>query len=356
MFLDWTRRQPKSPSMFFSFAEISKAWVRVIAHKNELSEVALSPGLPASTHIVVTVIHNEAHRLPYFIEFYRKIGFNEFIFIDNKSEDSSIKWLKEQEGCSIFSASGSYKNSRFGMDWVNFLLGKYCASKWILHADADEFLCFPQSIGNDISSLTNYLDARGDKSMNCLLLDLYSKTDVSKNHCDLGESPLDVLRYYDAVGYMIDYHRHTKTRWIKGGVRGRKYFLGKEWEGPALNKTPLVKWERSFAFLKSAHQLWPFYLNEGSSGEHSISGALLHAKLLADFIDKLRSEQNRRQHSDEYDAYIDRIDDDPEIFYGDQSRLYVDWRSLVRDGLILDPLSLDKIDSFVDTPFRTRVF
>ena len=357
MFLDWARRQPKSTSIFHSFAEISKAWVRVMIHRKELSKVTLLPELLSATHIVVTLVHNEVHRLPYFLEYHRQMGFDHFIFIDNSSQDKSIDLLKKQKDCSIFSASGSFKNSRFGMDWVNLLLNKHCVNKWILHVDADEFLCFPESIGNNIRSLTHYLDSKGDRSMNCLLLDLYSKMDISQNQCEIGENPFDILRYYDAGGYMTDNHRHTKTKWIKGGVRGRKYFLGREWDGPALNKTPLVKWDRSFAFLKSAHQLWPFYLNEGSSGQDGISGALLHAKFLADFVGKIKSEQSRRQHSEEYDAYIDRIDvDHPELFYNEQSRMFADWRSLARDGLISDPLSLADDESFSRTPFRLRVF
>ncbi len=347
---------PSSFSSFHSLAEISKARIRMRMHQRELTEVSISSDLEKSTHVVVAICHNEAHRLPYFLRYYREMGIHEFIFIDNDSRDGSIDLLKSEDGCTIFSAVGSYKNARFGIDWVNILLKAFCNGKWILHVDADEFLCFPESIGRDITDLTRYLSSRGEASMNCLLLDLYSRKSIRHNRCDVGQNPFDLLKYYDADGYMIEEHACTRTTWIKGGVRGRNYFLKKEWEGPALNKTPLVKWERSFAFLKSAHQLWPFYLNEGSSGDHSVSGALLHAKFLADFIGKIKSEQTRRQHSEEYDAYIDQVNaDHVDEFYRDQSRLFVDWRSLVRDGLMSDPLGFVEDDSLTNKPFQVRV-
>lgn len=357
MLSDWARTLPNSISSFHSVAEISKARIRMAMHRRQLTEICMSPSLTNATHVVVSICHNEAHRLPYFLSYYREMGFDNFLFIDNDSKDGSIDLLRKEKNCTVFSAIGSYKAARFGIDWVNIVLRSFCSGKWILHVDADEFLCFPQSIGMYINDLTDYLDSRNETSMNCLLLDLYSKRAIGHNHCDIGRNPFEILKYYDADGYMIEEHRHTKTKWIKGGVRGRSYFLKKEWEGPALNKTPLVKWERSFAFLKSAHQLWPFYLNEGSTGEKSISGTLLHAKFLADFIGKIKSEQNRRQHSEEYDAYIDRVNaDHMDEFYGDQSRLFVDWRSLVRDGMMSDPFGLVDDDTLTNSPFQVRVF
>ena len=83
----------------------------------------------------------------------------------------------------------------------------------------------------------------------------------------------------------------------------------------------------------------------------------MHAKFLADFIGKIKSEQVRRQHSEEYDAYIDKVNGDHvEEFYGDQSRLFVDWRSLVRDGLMSDPLGYTDDDSLTNNPFEVRIF
>lgn len=325
-------------------------------HQRQLTLVNMSSSLINATHVVVTIIHNESHRLPYFLRFYREMGFNHFIFIDNDSQDTPSDVLSNQKNCTVFSAKGSFKKSRFGMDWVNLILREYCGGKWVLHVDADEFLCFPQSIGNQIVNLTDYLELKGDNSMNCLLLDFYSKNSARHNHCDVGQNPFEVLKYYDAVGYMTEEHVNVQTKWIKGGVRGRAYFNNREWEGPALNKTPLVKWDKSFAFIKSAHQLWPFYLNAGSTGEGRITGALLHAKFLADFIGRIKAEQTRRQHSEEYDAYIDSVDKEHVgEFYGERSRLFVDWQSLVRDGLMSDPLCNIGGEHLAENPFQIRV-
>ena len=319
-------------------SEIIKARARMVFHSKQMSEVRLSDGLSASSHVVVTLVHNEEPRLAYFLKFYRSLGFNHFIFIDNQSTDGSLSFLRNQQDVSLFSATGSYKNARFGMDWINLVLTKFCCGKWILHVDADEFLCFPGSVGEKVQNLTDYLDSRNEPSINCLLLDMYSDTQISENILSVDRDPIEVLSYYDASGYLKIHDPNTHTTWIKGGVRGRKFFSRREWEGPALNKTPLIKWKKSYAFLKSAHQVWPFSLNRGSCGKGRITGALLHTKFLSDFIQKIKMEQERRQHSEEYDAYIFAGDSSQaEVFMDINTKKFEGWRSLAQDGLIIDP-------------------
>ena len=119
--------------------------------------------------------------------------------------------------------------------------------------DADEFLTFDIGDGK-LCDLIAELERNGRKSAQSLMLDMYSDAPGGVPHCvNEGQDPLETSPYYDSRGYYISREVSSNTTWIKGGVRNRLFF-DKVGSGPALNKTPLVKWKRHYAFLKSAHQ------------------------------------------------------------------------------------------------------
>jgi hypothetical protein len=323
-------------TIFTSMFEMSKAHIRRLFKGPEVSLVRMAPGLRAAKHVIIMTVHNEAMRLPFVLKYYRAMGFEHFIFIDNKSSDGTQEMLSAEPDVSLFVANGSYRHSRFGCDWVNSILSAYCKNKWILCVDADEFLVFPSHDSKGISNLTNLLTKNGQTSMQCLMLDMYSDQKQQSNLCPVGEDPLSVCRFYDRDGYTQKYDAVTQTTWIKGGVRGRVYFAEDVWQGPALNKTPLVFWKLHYAFLKSTHQLWPFHLNGGDVHHGKLRGVLLHFKFLSDWQVKLSNESARQQHTEEYNAYVRQpveAQNEP-VLMGPPSVEYTGIRALQRDGLI----------------------
>ncbi len=322
--------------VLYNVVEFSKAHIRRIAKSREVSAVRISSGLAAASHVLIMTVHNEAHRMAFFIDYYKTLGFEQFIVLDNESTDGLQAMLRDEPGVSVFAAKGSYKNSRFGNDWINTVLSKYCSGKWILYVDADEFFVYPHSDTRNIVELTAHLAHQGQRSMNSLMVDMYSENKASANTCMPGENPATVCPLYDAYGYQTRFDPMSRTAWTKGGVRGRIFFKD-VWAGPALNKTPLVFWKRPYAFLKSSHQLWPAHLNQPvSRSGNAITSALLHFKFLADINDKLHAEALRRQHTSEYGAYTDQMHvkrEEPD-FVGAPTARYEGWRSLLRDRLI----------------------
>ncbi len=83
---------------------------------------------------------NEGVRLPYFLRYYREMGVGHFFFVDNDSTDGSADYLAEQPDVSVWTTRASYKRSRFGMDWLNWLLLKHAHGHWALTVDPDEFI------------------------------------------------------------------------------------------------------------------------------------------------------------------------------------------------------------------------
>jgi hypothetical protein len=264
--------------------------------------------LKAARWIVISPIRNDADRLPFFLQHYRSMGLQHFIFVDNMSEDNLYEVVRQQPDVTVFRAEGDFKKARFGMDWINTILSRHCAGKWCLHVDTDEFLVTPNINDADtgdtgIEGLTRRLEAHGQHALNCVMVDMYSNRPIEENLCAVGQDPLSVCPLFDATGY----HRHFDPvfgmDWIKGGVRGRLFFSD-ILDGPALNKTPLVLWRKHYAFVHCAHQLWPPAAHGLPRRDPAaVTGALLHFKFLAQFQDKIREEAIRQQHTGEYKHY-----------------------------------------------------
>ncbi len=118
---------------------------------------------------------NEKIRLPYFLQYYREQGVNHFLIVDNDSDDGSLEYLMKQPDVSVWYTRKSYKRSRFGVDWLNWLQMKYAHGHWSLVVDPDEFLIYPFCDTRPLRALTDWLDASSIKSFSAMLLDMYPK-------------------------------------------------------------------------------------------------------------------------------------------------------------------------------------
>ena len=315
--------------------EGAKAHARRVRKGFEIHPTRIGRTLGAAEIVAIVPICNEEQRLPFFLDYYRSIGVSHFIFVDNQSHDGTARLLEGQPDVSIFEARGKYSESRYAVDWVNYILSKYCVGKWILHIDADEILVFPHQETARLPQLCRHLEREGLHSLNAMLVDMYSDRPTSENYYKSGQDPLEVCKLFDAQGYEMRYDHATKTTWIKGGVRGRVYFSEKLWSGPALNKTPLILWKKHYAFLKSAHEVWPWKLNAGArAGRFPLTAALLHFKFMSSFTEKVAEEALRQQHTSEYAAYVD-VADRPKTLIGQATAFYKSSRSLVESNLMV---------------------
>ncbi len=66
--------------------------------------------------IAFVTVHNEALRLPYFLNYYRRLGVNKFFIIDNNSTDSTPDILKKQSDVIyFFSPTKAIPRARLGV-------------------------------------------------------------------------------------------------------------------------------------------------------------------------------------------------------------------------------------------------
>lgn len=288
--------------------------------------------------LLVSVVRNELIRMPYFLSYYRKLGVNQFLFVDNDSDDGSGEYLANQADVSVWSTNASYKGATFGVDWANYLLRCHANGHWVLTVDPDEFFVYPFCDTRPIRALTDWLETSCIRSFGTMLIDMYPEGPIEDAKYHAGENPFELAPWFDPGNYMITRNPTYGNLWIQGGPRARLLFRDNPEKAPALNKIPLVKWNRRYAYVSSTHSLLPRGLNQvyEENGGEKASGVLLHAKLIDTLGDKAREELERGQHyqsSGEYRAYAKQLSD-RSVFFNEWSEKYLNWRQLEILGLM----------------------
>lgn len=317
-----------------------KRWrIRAFRKRRELSKFSdKTAQINPSDVLLFSTVRNEMIRLPYFLEYYRNLGVDHFIIVDNDSDDGGAEYLAQQPDVTVFKAEASYKRARFGVDWLNWLQKKYAHGHWCLVVDVDEFFVYPFCDTRSIRALTDWLDASSVKSFGTMLLDMYPKGPIDKTPYGPGQDPFEIAHWFDSGNYVIEKNSRYGNLWIQGGPRARAFFTEEPQRAPALNKIPLVKWDRAYTYVSSTHMLLPRGLNlvYDEWGGEKTSGCLLHAKFLDTFSHKSVEELKRKQHfanSHEYRAYNDGLAQNPDLWCK-WSEKYINWRQLEILGLM----------------------
>lgn len=295
-----------------------------------------TPAIRPQAILLFSVMRNERVRLPYFLRYYRDLGVEHFLIVENGSEDGTREYLAEQPDVSLWTTTASYKASRYGVDWSMGLAAKYGHGHWCLTVDPDEFLVYPFCESRPLRALTDWLDSAGVRAFPAMILDMYPRGPVDAAAYGEGEDPFQTAHWFDGGNYMISRNPQFDNLWIQGGVRARKMFADKPIQAPALNKIPLVRWQRGFAYLSSTHMLLPRGLNRvyDDWGGEKASGCLLHAKFLDTLTTKAREEMQRHEHhadGREYAAYHQSTHAE---LWCKWSERYVNWRQLEILGLM----------------------
>jgi hypothetical protein len=312
---------------------------RAFRRRRQLTAVAnRMPGVRPQPILVFSTIRNERVRLPYFLEYYRRLGVDHFLIVDNASTDGSREYLADQSDVSLWTTGASYRQSRFGMDWVMHLLRRHGAGHWCLTVDVDEFLVYPFCETRPLRALTDWLDSAGTRAFSAMMLDMYPKGPMHEQPYREGQNPFEIAQYFDSGNYTITRNPTLRNLWIQGGPRARVFFADSPKKAPAMNKIPLVKWDASYAYVSSTHMMLPRGLNlvYDESGGEKPSGCLLHAKFLDTFALRAEEELQRGQHyaqSREYRAYREGIAQERDLWCN-WSEKYINWRQLEILGLM----------------------
>lgn len=268
------------------------------------------------------IVRNESLRLPYFFEYYKKLGVDRFFVVNNNSTDKTQDFLLKQNNTHIFFTKEVFKRQAERFD---YLIHKYGLGHWCVVVDADEFLRYPHSEKLDIKKLCSYLDEQNFNSLHCLLLDMYANKPLDKVKYNKGQNPIFITPFFDVDSHSITrkYNEGSIDFMFVGGLRNRVFNIDAIW----LSKYPLIK------VHKKLYLHWGTHIIENSHIANII-GTSLHFKYFNDFIPRVSEETIRKEHwnnAKQYQIYNSKTANNPSInFYNSKSTAFKNNNQLIK--------------------------
>lgn len=280
---------------------------------------------------VFLIVRNEALRLPYLIQHYRKLGVNRFLVIENDSTDTTREFLLKQPDVHVFYTRKSYS---IHWNWREALLERYGKDHWCVVIDADEIFIYPHYEEVPLRKLCEYLDSKNQTAIQNILVDMYPKGSIQSSEYQPGEDLIEKSPFFDPYSYEVyqDWGRNKKTgkrfrrQLYRGGTRKRVFD-----QNANSSKISLIKYNRNTYLTRGMHSADGVNLSD-------LQGVVLHFKFLLDFIARAKEEVERGVYYKKaiaYQEYVKKIDSGSfnEIYYA-QSIKYKDSDQLIKLGFM----------------------
>ena len=228
-----------------------------VPRQTELS-IRSKPEPSSSKVTLFAIVRDEMYFLPHFLRHYRALGIGQFWFLDDRSVDGTTDYLMSQPDCGVIHANrtfGEIVNGRpFGTTVKNIVPRQMLMDRWVLTADADEFIVLPPGY-DTITQVAQALEDNGLKVARALMMDFFPDTLRSLQGASRDLDPFTLCPNFDPwkVLEWPDGAANVTSISLKDGVRPRILMrlmeLGADLgEGMAdyrfanVNKSPLVHW------------------------------------------------------------------------------------------------------------------
>jgi glycosyltransferase involved in cell wall biosynthesis len=264
--------------------------------------------------VVVAAVRNEMIMLPHFLAHYRGLGVRCFIVVDNCSDDGTREYLCGQDDVIVYSSDTEYKVSHYGVAWQQAVLGNLCLGKWVVLADADELLVYPDCENRPLADFAADIEAEGCNAAATLMIDMYPPGDLAEADFTR-QPPFAAAPMFDKVPLLP---------WRMGSglySNGKTYVSALRHRLAAATEVPPNSFTaQKYALLR--YQPWVRY----SQGLHDASNLTVsqqpawfaHFKYHAGFKEKVQTEIRRGQHFNnaaEYRHYATMLSEGAGNFY-----------------------------------------
>jgi glycosyltransferase involved in cell wall biosynthesis len=249
--------------------------------------------------VVVAVVRNEMIMAPHFLDHYRKLGVKCFIFVDNCSDDGTREYLLAQHDTVVYSVETAYKHSHYGVTWQQAVLANHCLGKWVLLADADEFLVFDGCETKGIASFIGEIEREGKDAAFVHMIDMYPFGDLDEASFEKG-APFDVAPHFDKnaqIELKFGGGHFSNSRNFVNGLRHR--LAPSRINSYVSQKYALFKYKPWVRLTEGIHY-------SGNLRVAARPAYFAHFKYHAGFKSKVQTEIKRNQHfngAEEYRRY-----------------------------------------------------
>ena len=162
--------------------------------------------------VVVVLVKDAVFYLDAFLNHYRGLGVQHFVFVDNGSTDGTLDRLAREPGtitlqCTLPHALYEGEFRRHGAQ-------AYARNHWVLFADADELLDFKGSATLGMSGLAQYMRTNGYTAMMAQMLDLFPKDSIKSFAKAPFDHAIEAFQSYDLTDIIRhDYHDYGAIEW-----------------------------------------------------------------------------------------------------------------------------------------------
>lgn len=309
---------------------------------------------------VFGIFRNEMSFLPAFLAHYRSLGAGQFLILDDRSDDGTREYLLAQPDCVVLHSSlgfgqkviltdGAGETERAGTLLKSAIPRRYLAGRWALYVDADEFLFLPPGI-TDLSSITTFLERRGQRSVVASLVDFYPLDISGYGQPSRAATLADLLAespYFDATRLLVVPPGGQPRRVGTGasmrlferfGIIERRAASPPTTPRAAWLKTPLLKWDADVR-MQGSHEA-----NIAPPSDFIL--AIAHFKFGPDVLRRSAAAIAWKSHANNASKYhfytrlIQRMQASGQGFVGPHSRRFESGEDLVAAGLMVVPADL----------------
>ncbi|WP_078454528.1 glycosyltransferase family 2 protein [Solemya velum gill symbiont] len=237
---------------------------------------------------VYGMFRNELYFARSFLSHYRSIGVEQFLILNDRSEDGTKEFLTSQNDCVVLSSPYSYgqvikltdwqtkKPVRAGVPMKTVIPSHFLANQWAIYADADEFLFLPPGIST-VQDLIKRLERGRYRAVVASLVDFFPAQLSFTSH-EAPENLEDLIKeasFFDPIplitldpdeGKIVRLNKGASSRILyKHGIYQNPWFLKPlpsfvkrlpylkkhQLTSSAISKTPLIRWDSDVRMVGS---------------------------------------------------------------------------------------------------------
>jgi hypothetical protein len=225
--------------------------------------------------VAVVTYRGSPGQLNRFLEHHRRIGIEEYVFLDLSKAGDLAGRLENEPSCSVWRPRRPW-SERQALAWQNYLRDCYAEGRWCLSLESTDLFVFYRYESRPILSLVDFLETEYRDHLYAVVVHLYGERPAEE--IALAQEPKlpDQAFLFDSIGYVTFDVGSDRSVTIRGGLLRRALFGRVPHESPPLNRIPLIKWRRTFSYLDGHRLLWPHRLNTPHARWHtSPTGCLL---------------------------------------------------------------------------------